>query len=87
MRIKEILKKPPMEVTNEELLYIGKYFSKHPEKLRPKPKSVLHKCYKCKHLIWWDALGTIIWKCLKKDNEMSTRMITHKRKCADFEED
>ena len=73
-----------MEVTDEELLYVGKYFSKYPEKLKPKPKVVLHKCYKCKHLIWWDNLGCVIWKCLVTEKEMSTRMITHKRKCESF---
>ena len=85
-----------MEVTDEELLYIGKYFSKHPEKLRPKPKSVLHKCINCKHLVWYDCLGEHLWECLKNpcddletqsDRLKNNRMITHKRKCENFIED
>lgn len=87
MKIKELLHKDFLEITDEEFKYIGNYFLKHPDKLKPKPKIELHKCYKCKHLIWWDNLGWDIWKCLKKDKQMTTMMITHKRKCLDYKED
>ena len=88
MKVKEILAKPPLEVTDEELSYLGKYFQKHP--VKPKPKVVLHKCIWCKHIIWWDGIGgKWYWKCLKgpEEKEMTTMMITHKRKCENFEED
>ena len=87
MRIKDLLQKSPLELTDEELRYIGGYFLKYPNKLKPKEKVVLHKCYECKHLIWWDDLGWVIWKCLKTDKEMTTKMITHKRKCNLFDKD
>lgn len=87
MKIKELLTKSPIELNDEELKYIGKYFYKHPDKLKPKPKTKLYKCIYCKHLVWWEALHLQRWKCLKYDKEMSTMMVTHKRKCLDYEKD
>ena len=95
MKINELLHKDFFDLTDDELKYIGNYFSKHPDKLKTKPKVILHKCIKCKHLIWWDALGWDLWKCLKKqkpgegeyENTMTNKMITHKRKCDLFEAD
>ena len=87
MKIKELLNKNPLVLTDEELKYIGKYFLKHPDKLKPKPKVVLHKCINCKHILWWDGVGgKWYWKCFKdpEEKEMTTMMITHKRKCDFF---
>ncbi len=93
MKINELLKKPFNDITDEEFRYIGKYFEKRPDKLKLKPKVILHKCINCKYLIWWDCLGWQLWKCLKNpgeseyDNTMTNKMITHKRKCDLFEKD
>ena len=96
MKIKEILKKPPMEVTDEEFLYIGKYFYERPGKLLYVQKPVLHKCVDCKWLGFYKNLGEDLWECLQtpcsdletqSDRLKNNRMITHKRKCENFIED
>ena len=96
MRIKELLKKTPFELTDEEFKYIGKYYSERPGKLLYIQKPILHKCIDCKWLVWYDNLGGDLWECLKNpcnnletqsDRLKNNRMITHKRKCKNFIED
>lgn len=86
-----LLKKTPEELTDEELQAIGKHFAKYPQKR--KPLSKLHKCIKCKNLMWYDTLGEVLWECLKNPcNDLATesnklmnnRQITHARRCEDF---
>ena len=83
---KEILDKPPLELTDEELEAIGKHFLKHP--INPVRK--LHKCIHCKNLLWYDCLGEHLWECLANPVEvpnpdysklMNNRQITHLRYC------
>ena len=96
MKIKELLKKNFLDITDEEFKYIGNYFSKHPDKLKAKPKVELHKCIWCKNLSWYDCLGEHLWECQKNpcddlatqsDRLLTNRMITHKRKCDLFIKD
>lgn len=91
MNIKNILKKPMSEITDEEFKYIGGYFLKHPDKLCPPVK--ICKCVHCKNLLWYDFLGEDLWECIKKQcNDLATesdkllnrRKIMHDRRCKDF---
>ena len=89
---KALLNKSPDELTDEELEAIGKHFLKHPIK----PVRKLHKCIRCKNLVWYDCLGEHLWECLKNpcnnlatesDKLMNNRQITHKRYCDNFDFD
>jgi len=82
---KSLLNKPPIELTDEELKVMGRHFLKHP--LQEKPIRNLHKCLYCQHLIWWDNLGTVEWKCLEKDKIFNCKQITHARYCEDYKRD
>lgn len=89
---KELLKKNPSELTDEELQAIGKHFMKHPIK----PVKKLHKCICCKNLLWYDCLGEHLWECLANPVEepntdysklMNNRQITHLRYCDNWIQD
>lgn len=83
---KALLRKPFEELTEEELKAIGKHFLKHPMK----PVRKLHKCIYCKKLMFYDALGEILWECMDNPcNDLATEahklmnnmQVTHARYC------
>ena len=91
MNIKEIEKKPWDEITDEEWAYYGRYKMNHSPKKRPG----LHKCKDCKFLMFYDALGELLWECYhnpckqlgikeEEDKLMTNRAIAHKRRCEFF---
>ena len=94
MNIKEIEKKPFDEITDEEWAYYGRYKMNHPPKKRPE----LHKCKDCNYLMFYDALGELLWECMfnpckqlgikeEEDKLMTNRAISHNRICDKFVRD
>ena len=88
---KALLNKPPLELSDEELKAIGKHFIDNPPHIKPVRK--LHKCIKCKNLVWYDYLGRDLYECIKNPcNDLATeanklmnnRQITHGRYCDDY---
>lgn len=94
MRINELLHKEFFDLTDDELRYIGNYFLKHPERLKPKPKVILHRCIDCKWCSWYDCLGNYYWECQKNpcddlstqsDRLLNRHKVVVRRKCDLFE--
>lgn len=95
MRIKELLHKPFGELADEEFKYIGRYFQRHPEKLKRKAVT-LHKCVDCKNLVWYASLGRDLWQCLlnpcddlatQSDRLMTNNGVGARRRCDGFKYD
>jgi hypothetical protein len=82
---KELLQKPPLELTDEELKCIGKHFQRYPMKEVEK-KPPLVKCAACSNLdvsTWqWECMATGEW--LNKHH--TARQITCWRRCKFFNE-
>lgn len=81
---KALLKKSPLELTDEELRCIGEHFLRHPRK--DVRKAPLCRCIACKNLDMsrglWECMATGKW--LNKRNW--SRQITVWRRCEYFKQ-
>ena len=94
MGIKELLKKPFGELTDEDFRQIGLYYQEHKDKLILQKKPVLHRCIDCKWCSWYENLGKDYWECqhnpcddikTQSNRLLTNHMVVTKRKCDNYD--